>query len=180
MARMEVVSVNGTNGSKALTKNPALEVFAKWIYDQTKNGAILDEEKCANFLTTLVEGRIFEKDVKNWISRARKYAYSHLNQFIIKERGVGWRVAIGSEERENTCGRIIHITARHMDNGLLAMNALDKQEFISLAKKLRAAKKIGQTLKDTKNDRIDFDEQWINLTEKIAERLEANEPKQIK
>lgn len=161
-----------------VVKDSNLELFAKWIVEKTKAGSTVNEQKCADYLTTLVKGRIFEKDVKNWVSRARKYAYSHLSQFIVKERDKGWRVAIGHEERENTCGRIIHTTARFMDRGLLAMNALSKEEFISLAKKLRAAKKIGHTLKSTANDRIDFDEQWITLTEKIAERLEGKDANQ--
>lgn len=166
---MEEVSVRDSN----------LEQFAKWIVRQTNGGATVSEKKCADYLTVLISQRIFEKDVKTWVSRARKYAYSHLSQFIIKVRDKGWRVAIGSDERENTCGRILHQTAKHMDTSLLAMNALKKNEIINLAKKMRAAKRLGQALKDTAPIRIDFEEQYIKLTEKIAERLEANEQKQI-
>lgn len=163
-----------------VTKDSILETFAKWICWETKDGKIVNEQKCANYLTTLIQRRIFEKDVKTWISRARKYTYSHLNHFIIKIRDKGWRIALTSDERENTCGKIIHLTAKHMDTGLLALNALSKTEFISLAKKLRAARKLSKTLKDSTNDRIDFEEQWIGLTEKIAERMESDGPKQIK
>lgn len=168
------------NGNSVeIVKDSNLEVFAKWILEKTRDGKVVNEQQCANFLTTQVEGRIFEKDVKTWISRARKYSYSHLSQFIIKERGKGWRIAIGSDERENTCGRIVHLTAKHMDTGLLALNALKKQEVISLAKKLRRLKKMEKALTSTANDRASFEEDWINLTERIAERLESDEQKQI-
>ncbi len=157
-----------------VVKDSSLELFSKWICEKTKDGRLVNEAQCASYLESIVSFRIFEKDIKTWVSRARKYAYSHLNHFIVKEQGKGWRIALTSDERENTCIKIMHISSRYMDNAFSAMNALNKDEFIRMTKKARATKSIGKTLKDSKSTRIDFDEQYITLAEKIAERFESN------
>lgn len=162
-----------------VVKDSNLELFARWILDKTETGKCVNEQQCANYLTTLVKGRIFEKDIKTWVSRARKYAYSHLNQFIIKEKDKGWRVAIGSDERENTCAKIIRLTSKHMNNGFLAYGALKKHEIINLARKLRHFREMTKNLKQSEHIRISFEDSFIKFTERIAERLEANEQKQI-
>lgn len=166
-------------GEVEVVKDSNCEVFAKWILEKTKSGNCVNEQQCADFLTTQVEGRIFEKDVKSWVSRARKYAYSHLQQFIIKEREKGWRVAIGSDERENTCAKIIRLTSKHMNNGFLAYGALHRDEIIGLAKKLRHFREMTKTLKQSEHIRISFEDSFIKFTERAAEQLKSREVKEI-
>jgi len=156
--------------------NNLVEKFAKWIYDETADGSIVSEKKCADFISRLKGESVRQNDVKRWISNARKYSEKYLSHFIIRVPTQGWRIAIGNE-RPRFAGKIVHIHAEWGNRAFNALGALKPNEIDELYKDYLL--RIKSNLDKTSSLRRNFHQGWIEYIKKEKERIKENERKLI-
>jgi len=166
--RMQVINLD--------SHNTLVERFAKFVYEKTKDGNILNERDCAKYIQHLKSGaEVKEKDVKRWISQARRYCEKNLLHYIIRVPSEGWRIAVG-DERPRYAGKIVHISARWNDRALDALGALRKNEIDSLYRDYML--RYQKSLQSTSGVRRKFSEGWLTYIEREKERI-ADEQKQL-
>jgi hypothetical protein len=171
-----------SNGSAMIqldSHDSLVEQFSKWVYEFSRNGSIVTKSNALKKIKSLTGAETFEKDVTQWISKARKYAHRNLLQYIMYVPGEGWRIAKTSDERINYCAKKVRTVCKHMDSGLDTINVLTKDEFGQLAKRLRDTRQIKKSLDDTKPARLSYEDGIVNYLEQQTERMKENEQKQI-
>ena len=181
---MLVKSVNRMNGTLMHldSHNSQVELFAKFIYDTTKNGDILTSKRAAQFISQLRNGAtVTELEVGRWISGARRYTESNLRHFIVRVRGEGWRIAFG-KERSRFAGKIVHIHSEWGNRAFAALEALENYEIDDLYKGYIL--KYKKDLKNTSSLRSNFHAVWMTNIRKERDRRiaqhEKHEQKRIK
>lgn len=155
---------------KVDSHNNLTEIFAKWLYDESRKGDVVSKNRIAREISRLRDGvAITEAHVTMWIAKARIYSEKHLGCTLWNVRNEGWRVSTEHETAVYYC-KSVKKTIAWADRTLNLQAIVKRKEIPSAIKEVFKTAEGGlKTLSGTKTKYYELWKKIMTQEQKLIE-----------